>query len=417
MSNENVQEKEVVAFKDANVAEKICCFAWFIFQLAVTLFFMLGFCQVNGREVMVLTFLNNIVDIFSLQWSLLYYYASSCAQGVLYLVFFILFIKNIIRSSVYWSNAKTRKAGMEESFKSTFQLAIKYMLLSCAFNQVRFTAYARIAVVFMAIAFVVLEGIKVLSTKRKPTALYLVTRFAYAAVVCALLVLCGSILCRNSFENVWNGLGLIFGYMKGLSGAMIVQTIYVYIVKDVFYIVLMFVFFAIISELSESKTVLGIGEWKGFLSVSAVFVCVDLVVYYSFVGDLSGNVLAAIFEQLKMQSEIFSLLLFAIVGVLTAAYPIAKRYAPKKEVVVVDAEDEDEDEEEQAAETGGAVSEAAPQILAETAATQNAPAAQETPVDAPTAQPNPVFTLAAQPEPVEKVVDAPETPVDGEEGK
>lgn len=419
MSNENVQKKEVVAFKDANVVEKICCFAWFTFQLAVTLFFTLGFCQVNGRTVTLLSFLNNIVDIFSVQWSLLYYYASSCAQGVLYLVFFILFVKNFIRSITYWSNAELRKSGMEETFKDTFKLAIKYMLLSCAFNQVRFTAYAKIAIVFMVIAFVTLEGLKVLSAKRKPTALYLVSRFAYAAIVCALVVLSGMILCRNSFENVWNGLGLIFGYMQDASGTMIVQTIYTYIVKDVFYIVLTFVFFGIIGELSESRTVLGIGEWKGLLSVSAVFVCVDLIVYFTFIGDLSGDALAAIFAQLKTQSGIFSLLLFSIVGVMTVSYPVAKRYAPKKEIVVVDREEEDEEEEESEESKESEeniVSEAAPQIVAETAATQAEFAPQEVPVDAPTSQIEPNDASARQ----EDLVDAsvPQTESnDGEENK
>ena len=391
MSNENVQKTEVVTFKNANVIEKICCFSWFFIQLAVTVFFLLGFCQINGETVSVLTFLNNIVDIFSMQWSLFYYYASSCAQGILYLVVFILLIKNLIRSITYWTNAEHRKTGMEETFKGTFKLMIRYMLLSFAFNQVRFTSYTKIAIVFMVIAFVALEGLKVLTVKRKPTILYLVSRFAYAAIVCALVIFIGMILCRNSFENVWNGLSLIFGYMKDASGDMIVQTIYAYIVKDVFYIILLFVFFAILNELSYSKTVLGINEWKGLLSVSAVFVGIDLIVYFTFIGELEGDALGAIFDQLKTQSEILSVLLFSIVGVMTGSYPVAKRYAPKKESVVIDAEKEPEDEEESEEEI---VAEPAPQAVAE----EIAPAQVEQPVAAPVEE-QAVVETAPQEEP------------------
>lgn len=347
MSNENVKKAEAVSFKDTSVVEKICCFAWFFAQVIVTSFFLLGLCQVNGQTVSVLTFLNNIIDIFSLQWSMFYYYASSCAQGVLYLVVLILLIVKFVRGITYWTNSTYRKTGLEESFKETFKLVVKYMLLSFAFNQVRFTSYATIALVLIFVSFVVLEGLKVLTTKRKPTVLYLISRFGYAFIVCALAGFVGVILCRNSIENIWNGTGLLFGYLQDATGEIIIQTLYTYIVKDVFYLVMLFVFFGILEELASGKTVLGIGKWKALLTISAVFASIDLIIYFTFIGEIGNDALESIFAQLKTQSKTLSILFFSIAGLLTGSYPLIKRYAPKKETAVVaDTEKEDEENEQ-----------------------------------------------------------------------
>lgn len=346
MSNENVQIKQAVPFKNANLVEKICCFAWFFTQLGAMVFFLIGLCNLNGKAISAVTFLNNIVDIFSLQWSMFYYYVSSCAQGILYLVVLICMIKNLIQAITYWTNAEHRKAGMEEMCKNTFKLIIRYVLLSFAINQVSLTSYAIPAFVLMAIVFVALEGVKVLSSNRMPSILYLVSRFAYAAIVCVLVVFLGQLLCRTSFETLWGGLSLIFGYLKDAPGEVIIQTIYTYIVKEVFYLILLFVFFAILNELTYSKTVLGINEWKALLSVAATFVCIDLIVYFTFVGEFGNNVLESIFEQLKTQGEILSIVFFSIAGVLTGAYPVAKRYAQPK-AVAVPASEEDEDGNEE----------------------------------------------------------------------
>lgn len=407
MSNENVQKTQAVSFKDTSVVEKICCFAWFFAQVIVMLFFLLGLCQVNGQTVSVLTFLNNIIDIFSLQWSMFYYYASSCAQGVLYLVILILLIVKFVRGITYWTNSTYRKAGLEESFKETCQLVIKYMLLSFAFNQVRFTSYATIALVLIFIAFVALEGLKALTTKRKPTVLYLISRFGYALVVCTLAAFVGVILCRNCIENLWNGTGLLFGYLQDASGEVIIQTLYTYIVKDVFYLVMLFVFFRVLEELASGKTVLGINQWKAILTISAVFASIDLIIYFTFIGEIGNDALESIFAQLKTQSKTLSLLFFAIAGVLTGSYPLVKRYAPKKETEVV-ADTEKEDEEDEENEQDEQKEQPAPQSVAEPVM-ESAPQTAATPVVEPAPQPVTVETAAqadvAIPEPEQSASD------------
>lgn len=352
MSNADIQKTEVVALKDTNIVEKVCCFAWFFAQVIVAVFFLLGFCQVNGQTVGVLTFLNNVIDIFSLQFSMFYYYASSCAQGVLYLVFLVLLIIKFIQSITYWTNSTCRKTILEENFKATFKLLIQYIFLSAALNQVRFTSYATIALILIFTFFIVLSGLKALISPRRPTALYLISRFGYAIIVCILVGGIGVLLCRNSIENIWKGMGLLFGYLKGTSGETIIQILYTYIVKDAFYLVMIFIFFKILQELELGKTVLGIDDWKALLTVSAVFVCIDLIVYFTFTGTVGNDVLGAIIDQLKTQSEILSILFFSIAGVLTGSYPIIKRYAPVKErAVVTDTEEELEEDKQPALQT------------------------------------------------------------------
>lgn len=317
----------------------LLCAICVVMQILFFLMFLNGFCTIDGTKVYLETFITFIVSFLEIGQSMTVYNALSySAQGIMYLVFGILLIKNSIVSFSHLGNSQYRVAWQKQGFTDSFKYCIQYVILASLFNTVRFDGMVELLISSGCIIFIVVKFCDYLFAEKKFAVGYILSEIGYKIVELAICFLLASLVLHNAMENAWNGIGVLFQFLasageSGINGSALIYLLYQYVIREIMVAALAFMYFNIISQTLSFDNGLGEKSWKSFMFTAIAVLSVDIIIYIGlFTQGSDISVVQRTLDYINtVKGGTFSLLLLGIAGQLTNYFPVVQKYATKKE--------------------------------------------------------------------------------------
>lgn len=317
----------------------LLCAICIVMQILFFLMFLNGFCTIDGTKVYLETFITFIVSFLESGQSLTVYNGLSySAQGIMYLVFGILLIKNAIVSLSHLGDSQYRVAWQKQGFTDSFKYCIQYVILASLINVVRFDGMIELLIISGCSIFMVVKLCDYMFATKKFAIGYILSKLAYKIVELAICFLLASLVIHNCMENAWNGIGVLFQFLagvgeSGLNGSALIYLLYQYVIREIMLASLAFMYLSIISRTLSFDNGLGENSWKSFMFTAIGVLSVDIVIYIGlFTQGSDVGVIQRILDYINtVKGGTFSLLLLGIAGQLTNYFPVVQKYATKKE--------------------------------------------------------------------------------------
>lgn len=331
----NTNEMQKAENKTLN---NVGCFGLMISVVLYTLAFIFGAFSGNGDQVSVLQAVEKILKIFSFSTRIWYYYLSSLAQGITYIVIMILLIKSSVVSIKYLTNkemtgsTKTVKLGNE--FSDVYKNCVIYVFVSCMLNQ---TAFSSSIAIFLMLGWIIITAsslLGILSVNKAVNWKYLVSDTVYSLVKGIILAIFGYFVARPVVFGFVEGVRILFTVADFSNSLVALELVYRTLIIEIIYILLIFDFFTVIDkELFYNTTYLK-QSWTHLIVISSIYLSLELFMVIALSG---GNI--NVFEQLgtyfqAIRNAGLPLLLAAIAGRVSCSFPEFSMAKPKKSVTV-----------------------------------------------------------------------------------
>ncbi|MBQ8309074.1 MAG: hypothetical protein IJX96_04495 [Clostridia bacterium] len=334
MSNAKTAKKPV----KTTGLQYLLCAVCAAMQILFFLMFLNGFCTVDGTKVYLETFITFIVAFFEIGQGLTVYNALSyCTQGIMYLVFGILLIKNSIVAFSHLGNPQYRVAWQKQGFTDSFKYCVQYVILASLINSVRFDVMVELLLSSGCIVFVAVKFCDYLFAEKKPAIGYILSKVGYKIIELAICFLLASLVLHNCVENAWNGIGLLFQVLgnageSGVNGSALIYLLYQYVIREVMLGSLAFMYFNIITQTLSFDDGLYEAGWKSFMFTAIGVLVVDIVIYIGlFTQGSDISVVQRALDYIHtVKGGTFSLVILGIAGQLTTYFPEFQKYVVKK---------------------------------------------------------------------------------------
>lgn len=292
-TDENLHREadEVTDVKRAETQKRITkiCIAVMICMHAVLTFgFIAGAFSPLSDSVSIIGAVEKIMSIFSLDLKLWYYYLSSLAQGIAFIVLTILLIKSFVKIIKYGigKNLKIALSRTRMELAEACNKCVFYVLFVSILTD---TTYGADVLSIFIVAFSVLVlCVTAYNFMYSGNDLSVnVSNSFYYLIKCALLFAVGVLFTRPAVKNIFRGVVVTFTSVDLSEGFIALNTLYQALAVDVLYLLLFIKFL----DVADAVLIIGVDgkrKWKQFMIFVSVYMSIELFMVIALADGLSA---------------------------------------------------------------------------------------------------------------------------------
>ncbi len=307
---------------------KICIAAMICMHAVLTFGFIAGAFSPVSDSVSIIGAVEKILSVFSLDLKLWYYYLSSLAQGITFIVLTILQIKSFVKIIKYGIGknlkialSRTRMELAEACNKCVFYVLFVSILTDTTYGvnvlSIFIIAFSVLVLCVTAYNFMYSENSVAVN----------VSNSFYYLIKCALLFAAGILFTRPAVKNIFRGIVVAFMSVDLSEGFIALNTLYQALAVDVLYLLLFIKFLDVVDAVLiisvDSKR-----KWKQFMIFVSVYMSIELFMVIALADGLSA---IETIENFYDSAKNFSLpmLISSIAGYLIYICPPFKSFSAK----------------------------------------------------------------------------------------
>ena len=343
----NVGEKTISKLdKILSVIFSSCCL---ICSILICICFLFGITEINGVNISIFASIDLILSIFSLKFSMFYYYFTNivCALSYIVVISFVLpntikVASNFIKSFSKEENQK--KLALEKIkklYKQTFFYVLVFMAICRCFNSFELSAYA-VGVIACGILMVLSDKITELFKNKDLTVESYINNSAFYVITIIILLIIGKFLFVPAIKEALNGIKLLFSgvYKIGEQNGdlkFVIGNIVDTIVVPVFLCIELVVYLNLIRKIliQKENEIKGIkeikSEWKKLFLFSVdvaafMFIAETYLAVTSGIGNNSFEVLSYFLMLIKNDQGI--IFMSALAGFVLCLFDLSYKKKP-----------------------------------------------------------------------------------------
>jgi len=334
--NENsihIEDKEEVKLRSKNKRlETFVKILLILSQSILIIAYLTGFIEFEGQIIYVLNFLENIINFFSYISVFWEYYLCCLIQGVIYLIFLILILKNYIASIRFWRLGTIESIGIYAC--NICKYCFVYYILSVAFSKVSLTLMAFLS---FAICLTILITVLIVEQKIKGkiTMDFLIVSPILFVIKVVAFFLVTSFAMKPILYEMLGAFGKLASIHEKLTFAENIYLIYQGVMKPtISFIFVSSLIYAATSTVSRTFKYEFLGwadesmNWKKLLIVTFIMFCIEMffyLVFYQTNVELIIKIKEFIVEASQSTVPCFIICL--------ATYILTVKYKPDKEKI------------------------------------------------------------------------------------
>ncbi len=294
-------------------------FLYVIGQVAILAVYVLGLCSLNGKEVSVLTIIDVILSIFSINLSMWYQYLSSLIHGIMYLIFGVKMLKEFFTGFRKWKDKDCDE--IEKTFKMLLKNATMYLILSAALNHIELTFLGTVGYIACVAILAVGCITKQMSSGEGLSIGFIVTKPTVIVLKAIVIMMLSNLFMTDVVDGVINGFSLL-GSVNFEAGSGAIYIIFEGLILPIFRVVFTYRILNIVCDICDDNIVEESLHFKALMKLVITVLIVDLILYIGVAGITSST---AVTDKLLDYFEIAKTTFIPLVLLGVAGFAVSKQ--------------------------------------------------------------------------------------------